>query len=844
MKALYVLSMALSASPALAQTIDTPPQLLESPELIYPEGAEGARATLDLVLELSPEGAVLTATVAGVEVEGGTDSGLEPLFVSAALRWVPTLRFSPARTAGQPVAVRVPFRLEFVPPAPVEPPEPVATRTLSGVVRAAGSRRRLPGVVVAVEDQAGDGFETLSDDGGGFSLEVPIEGAWQLVLESPGFVRLERSLEPWPTAPVDVYLVPGTDNPFDVTVRGQRAEREATRRTLDGEEAAKIAGTLGDPVLALENLPGVARTGATGGRPIRGSSPQDTGYFIEGIPTLFNTHVGGFRGVLPAQMVERIEFYPGVASVRYGRGMGGVVDMELATLDPDQLHGKLDVSLLDAGLYFELPLGEQLAVAVAGRRSYIDAVMEAAIPSDSDTQISIGPRWYDYQLLVSYRPSERHELRLFGVGANDALEVRVGDAADNGLEATTNLASTRTEYQRASLQSLYRGEIFTNDLRVGFGRDAGNSRAFGRVDVGFEFLQGYLRNESRLRLGRLEWVAGLDAIVRRSNYDVSAFRPRKEGEPPTVGDLDDQIYRAQGHVDDLRLAGYLEADWSVLDGLHVIPGIRVDRFGLSDAVRVDPRLVLRYSPWEPLTLTAGVGLVHQEPELDELVAPFGNPNLGPQRALHSSVGARWQIMPDLSAELTLFHKEMDELVRGIDGPAVYDNGGTGRAYGLELFVRKDLSHRLSGWLSYTLSRSERDLPGGGARLFDADQTHILALLARYELGDNWGVGARWRFVSGRPTTPLFEGSYYEAIDGYEARTGGINSERLSAFHSLDLRIDKTFYFDTWQLGAYLSVSNAYNRSNPEDLAYQFDHRVREEVPGLPILPILGLEAEF
>jgi hypothetical protein len=180
--------------------------------------------------------------------------------------------------------------------------------------------------------------------------------------------------------------------------------------------------------------------------------------------------------------------------------------------------------------------------------------------------------------------------------------------------------------------------------------------------------------------------------------------------------------------------------------------------------------------------------------------------------------------------------------RGID----YENLGKGRVYGLEVLLRRELSDRFFGWISYTLSRSERkDAPTEAWRVFDFDQTHILTALAQYKITSAWEVGARWRFVTGNPETP-YEGAVYDAnTDTYTPlRANTVNSSRLPSFHQLDVRIDRNWIFDEWILTGYLEVQNAYNRANAEGYSFNYDYSERALISGVPILPSFGLRGEF
>ena len=174
------------------------------------------------------------------------------------------------------------------------------------------------------------------------------------------------------------------------------------------------------------------------------------------------------------------------------------------------------------------------------------------------------------------------------------------------------------------------------------------------------------------------------------------------------------------------------------------------------------------------------------------------------------------------------------------------NDGRGRAYGGELLVRQQLWRNLFGWVAYTLSRSERkDHPGEAWHVYVFDQTNILTLLASYRLPRGFQVGARFRYVTGNPYTPV-TGAYFDAnADRYVPISGAAFSGRLPAFNQLDLRVDKIWTFDRWRFSAYLDVQNTTRATNPEALSYNFDFTVvRSRWPALPLLPIVGRAGGF
>lgn len=100
-------------------------------------------------------------------------------------------------------------------------------------------------------------------------------------------------------------------------------------------------------------------------------------------------------------------------------------------------------------------------------------------------------------------------------------------------------------------------------------------------------------------------------------------------------------------------------------------------------------------------------------------------------------------------------------------------------------------------------------------------------------------------MTGNPYTPYTAGAVDLDAGAYAALSGArLNSARVGAFHQLDLRLEKQWAFELWKLSAYLELRNAYNPSNPEAIAYNYDYSQRKPIAGLPILPVLGLRGEL
>jgi hypothetical protein len=162
-----------------------------------------------------------------------------------------------------------------------------------------------------------------------------------------------------------------------------------------------------------------------------------------------------------------------------------------------------------------------------------------------------------------------------------------------------------------------------------------------------------------------------------------------------------------------------------------------------------------------------------------------------------------------------------------------------------VLVRRELVKGFFGWIAYTLLRSERlDTPGGSWRLFDFDQTHVLTALASYDLGKGFDIGARFRYATGYPRTPVI-GAYYDSRrDLYEPVLGDRNSERIPDFWQVDVRVAKRWKIASTELEAYADVQNVTDRTNSEEIVYGADYSQRRFIRGLPILPVVGARWSF
>jgi TonB family protein len=817
-------------------TLTKPPALTKFVEATYPASAlaegKGARVVLDLVLD--DQGQVEEANVLQ---SGG------PAFDEAAITAVYQFVFSPAEIDGTPASVRLQYEYVFAPKTVVEvvdAPTDTAVGALTGRLLEKGTRKPLVGLRVVLE---GIDREAFSDAKGVFRFDDVPAGEVSVFVDDEIYESIvdTETVEAGQLTDVLYYVEKTGFDEDSVTVVGRRPRKEVTRRTLSVQEIRTIPGTSGDALKVVQNLPGAARIPFGAGNIIlRGGGLSQA--FVDAMPIPAAFHFGGLRSTIASALIETIDVYPGNFDVEYGRINGGVVDVRLRAPASDGFHGYIEADVFDAGFMVEGPIAEHHSIAIAGRRSYIDGVLAFVIPDDAPTQFTTAPRYYDGQILYEYKRG-KNRVRGLLYGSNDKIVATIKEPPD-----TNPLISGNASFEQSFLGGQVQWERRINEQ---WSNDAQFSYYLQPIEAGvgpFGFELNVhvltLRDKLNYKLSEtLELTAGVDTDLVIGDVNGSGGGPPSEGENRGSG-ANQTIKSFDQGFRFTTPALWLRADWKV-GPVQIVPGMRAEYFGAVEALELQPRLTVRYQLAEPWVVKGGVGMFAEQVNGAFTSNDLGNPNLDVESSVHYSLGVEHSFTEALSLDVTGFYKTIDDMVRPIATEPNYVNSGIGRAYGLEVLLRHELTERFYGWVAYTLMRSERrDAPGEDWRVFDSDQTHNLVVIGQYKLTPTWQFGLRWRYVTGNPTTPVVGGIFNANSGTYDQRYGENNSTRLDDFHQLDLRIDKLWTFDTWQLVTYLEVQNVYNRANPEGVSYNYDFTESQNTAGLPIIPSFGIRGQF
>ncbi|MDQ3366727.1 MAG: TonB-dependent receptor [Myxococcota bacterium] len=730
------------------------------------------------------------------------------------------------------------------PPSHAQPGDRDAARVRRGRAIDAITRAVIPDATVYVDEAA----PTISGADGGFAVP-PGTLAVTVVAEGYEPITVVAGI----VGDLVVELVRSTAEAADgetIEVVGERLKTSPGAVVIDRAEVTRIPGARGDLLSGIKNLPGVANNGSltplSAGLIIRGTSPQASRILVDGfeIPVLY--HFLGVQSVLPTEMIEDIEYQPGAFGVSHGRASGGIVAVT-SRAGAREHAGFAELSFLNAAGLVQGPLGPKGSYAFAARRSVIDAILPAVIPSDGDLSFTAYPRYYDYQGKLSYQLAPRLTVAAFAFGSDDRVELL--SAADNAADpAAAGQFANDTSFTRLITSATYRRRGLTHVTAASAYTDTNH------FTVGAERYLQLDRDGLAARTettwdatSRVSLVGGAEADVTRTRFDMVFTRPPREGDPGLPSFSQDMLLDSRGSATSTDLAAWSAMIARPARTLELTGGVRVDAYVRNDVVVAQPRAQAVWYVADGSTLRAASGLYTRPPEhLDEGLQQ----DLDPDRALQTSISAEQRLADGLTVQATVFHNQLDDLVvlsadrRDVASLGGYANTGEGSASGIELLLKLKRAD-VFGWLAYTGARAtRRDRPDAMERRFDYDQSHNLIAVASWKLDEHWQLGGRFQLTTGKPYTPVIGALYQADVDLYLPSYGTPASRRVAAQHQLDLRVDRTWRFDRWKLSAYLDVSNVYLNAAAIDYQYNFDYTSRTAVTTLPIIPSIGVRGEI
>ncbi len=702
-------------------------------------------------------------------------------------------------------------------------------------------------------------FEIRNIPPGSYALEVSAVGYEPAVLTDQ-MVSNVRPVE------LDITLQPTTIQLEEVKVTAgffrKPAEFTVSTITQSNEEIRRLPGGFEDVVRAVSILPGVAQ--ATPGRNdlvVRGGAPSENLYLLDNIPLNNINHFGtqgasgGPQSFVNLDFIERTTFNTGGFGVRYGDKLSSVMTVDLRKPRSDRIGGKATVAATQFGFNLEGPIrkteaGLHNGFLFSARRSYLDLIFKAA-------GFGFVPEYWDFLGKVDYDLGPRNQLSATGVVVLDKV-VLFNDEADQRYNNADIPYTSQNQYIGGlTWKRFFDGGFTTLTL--------GKNYVSFNIGQNDSLLKRYFRNESyedetslrgevvfdltddtRITTGVEQKLINFNADIFLDSTQLAANRWLYLDEQYTT-----TTFKSAGYVQAAKKWGFLT---TTLGG-------RVDYFDLiEDGFAFSPRFSATYQLLSNVKLNASAGRYHQAPSYIWLVANEQNRKLKQIGADQFVIGTEYLLRRDVRVQLEGYYKDYFNYPASTTRPYLvlantgagfggategfesygFDplvSKGEGWSRGVELLVQKKTSeHPHYGTASLTYSETFFTALDGVERPGAFDQRWIFNIGWGFMFAQKWEASAKFRLATGRPYTPYNPDGSRDVQDYFSRRTG-IN-------HGLDVRLDRFWNFDNYNLITYIDIQNIYNRKT-EDIP-QWDEREQRAIDedSIGILPTIGISLEF
>ncbi len=692
---------------------------------------------------------------------------------------------------------------------------------------------------------------TVSDDQGNFIIENIDPGFYKLKVSAVGYKTYVSESFRTTKAAGAAILVPMEEELIsldEVVVRPsyfrKKEESPVSLRTIGIDEIEKNPGGNRDISKVIQSYPGVASTPAFRNDIIvRGGGPSENRFYIDGveIPNLnhFATQgaSGGPVGIINVDFIREVNFYSGAFPASRGNAMSSVLEFnQREASEKVKFRGTLGASDLAAAI--EGPLSKKTTFMASVRRSYLQFLFQAI-------GLPFLPTYNDFQFKVKTKINSKTELSLIGLGALD--------------QSKLNKGANKTEQQRYILGYLPENDQWNYTLGAvlkHFNPKGNDSYVLSQNKLSNSAIkyQDNLVQPQLLNLDYNSWEMETKFRYEHNYQSTTAFKLNygvdlqyaqyynRTYQKSFRGNIPSTI-NYHSSLDFAKYAVFGQVSHPFMDRLLDLSfGVRADGNSYSANMsnplsQLSPRLSASYRLAPGTSLNFNMAQFAQLPSYTtlgyrDISGNLVNRNNGLTYIQVSHLVAGIEFRPSDNSQVTIegFYKRYTHYPfsvkdsvslasKGADYGVYGDEAVTpvskGNAYGFEILGRLKKYKRLNAVLTYTFVRSEFTDNKGEYIPSSWDNRHLLTITATRNFKKNWDLGFKWRYIGGAPYTPwdLDRSSVKTAWDaqgiGY-LDYGKFNKLRLKAFHQLDLRVDKSWYYNKWSLMLYFDVQNAYN----------------------------------
>jgi hypothetical protein len=735
---------------------------------------------------------------------------------------------------------------------------------------------------------------------GGYYVVVPKPGKYTVQIQSQGLQPLTTTVTIEGNVVRDFVLNPVKSSGGAVTIRGERDIQKISSQTMTVKQIKEVPGTFGDSISALSSLPGVNRPGGMfGPLIIRGADSTWNGYYIDDIPLFKTMHFGGLHSVINNDIIREIDLYSSAFPSQFGNSQAAIININTID-DVKKIGGNADIGLLSSNALIKAPVtvtnysGEKPVeenrgyIIASARYGYLSLVVPTIAKTLYNKDISILPRYWDYQYKAKYEFNSSHSITFLAFGNKDYWDITMKSSyLDSGADPELGGASFHTN-DSAHSQGLYYtfkpGDFFQNTLMA--------YSALNNSVKKFDLPQSTNNALRDVNLSSKPYIFGMKDKIKmswwknhgelRSGLEFAYYNFAISGK--TIAATNDS-----GNTDSIiavpvdkkftnkTVTWYIENKFT-FGGLLIVPGIHSEYLSRTHTTTYDPRGLISYTFDTGTTIGAAGGwysmFLQTSPSYFTSAPDVAGTDLKPQRSIHRSLSLEQKVDKyTFKAEgyyNNFWNSVLEDSYIDTDGntKSIYRNCAKYYAEGIELLAKiSDESEQgLFGWTSYTYNRgryishqSTTYSQWGESWLTSPyDMTHVIKAVAGYTFGSHT-LSTKFTYNTALPYTPIvgsYEDTAYEALHPGKKRIapiyGKLNTERLDPEYSLDIRYTYKTNYQWGYLSWYVEFIGAI-KSKSEN--YTWDYRYAYELGINPkiktssgmdsfIIPNFGVEVKF
>lgn len=724
------------------------------------------------------------------------------------------------------------------------PDEAIKRYTISGTISDKTNGEELLGATVYIKELEKG---TASNLYGFYSISLP-PGSYTLIYSYIGYASIEKKIKLEENITMHIEMEPSSEMLKEVVITGKMKgenlrKPEMSTFKMDTRSIKQIPALMGevDVIKAIQLLPGVQATSEGGsGFSVRGGSPDQNLILLDEATVYNASHLMGFFSVFNNDAVKDVKLYKGDIPAAYGGRLSSLLDVRMKEGNMKKFSGQGGIGTISSRLTLEGPIvKDRISYIVSGRRTYADIFLKL---SRNENLRNNRLYFYDLNGKINFKFDDNNRLYLSAYTGKDVFK---NDDFKMGWGNTTFTLRWNHLFSEKLFSNF---TLIRSRFNYHLGVPEGEANSFiweasmndfkGKVDFGY-----YINPNNTLKFG-------ISSIFHR-------FYP---GQARGIGEESFFSEWTVPHNNALESGIYISNEQKVGTRWNFRYGVRFSIFNNIGAAIVydfdeNYRIVdsTEYSSGEFYNTYAGLepraGISFSVNDFSSLKASYSrnkqyvhlasnstagtpldiwfpsSPNVKPQMVDQVSLGYFRNFRRNtVESSVEVFYKKIDNSIDFKDHAELLLNKelegelrfGEAQAYGAE-FLIKLTEGKLNGWISYTLSRSERefnDINDGKVYLSPYDKTHDISVVLNYTFSERLMAGMNWVYATGSPVTFPTGGAWYQGVrlPIYSDR----NSYRLPDYHRLDMSVTYNFKRkkeQRWYHEINASVYNVYGRKN-------------------------------